>query len=241
MAQLIDLEDQRKADPSSLRAFLPQRSKSESAGAKERSVVQEVKRANRRADRDPLLRPIPSDQIDRLDTSTGSRSFHHGGPFDAALLARQVPGKAPVDALQESITEALHAVPKTNIQDSLLFQRPLDGFGMIPPGMHAPNGQLMDYHEDIFFSTSDTYGERADKFRKMHRRIQSENNEYLNVRDGIELGRMQPGRGPETLINSAGIGRRETVSGHGDTGRVNSMKRRIRNKVAARSTTVVDI
>ncbi|KAI9850247.1 MAG: hypothetical protein M1838_005973 [Thelocarpon superellum] len=101
------------------------------------------------AQRAPHLRkkhlPGP-DTIDGLDT-TGF-AYHHEGPYDATLLARNTSGPiSPVAAVRGTNEKALRATPREKIQDSLQRHRPLDGVAVVPPGMTDLSGQRMDYEE----------------------------------------------------------------------------------------------
>lgn len=135
---------------SSRRPSRPPHSRSVSASSIPRPLEQ-IKRETRRANRAPHLKRsgIPGpDTIDRLDNILGGIPYHHEGPFDATLRARQIPGRSPVEALARSNAEALAATPRANIIDSLERHRPLQGTASVPPGMRAPGGDIMpDYEE----------------------------------------------------------------------------------------------
>ncbi|KAI9835726.1 MAG: hypothetical protein M1819_001903 [Sarea resinae] len=108
-----------------------------------------IRRDSKRANRAPHLRkkhlPGP-DTIDSLDTVGGA--YHHGGPFDATLLARNTSfTSSPLEALKRSNEEALKATPKENIQDSLERHRPLDGTASVPAGMTDQFGRTFNYEE----------------------------------------------------------------------------------------------
>lgn len=75
---------------------------------------------------------IPRDQIDNLDDILGS--YHHEGPFDATLASRQIPGRAPIDAVKYTNSLALHHTPSENINRSLHAHEPLDGTAGHGPG-----------------------------------------------------------------------------------------------------------
>ncbi|KAI9877584.1 MAG: hypothetical protein M1830_003513 [Pleopsidium flavum] len=101
------------------------------------------------ANRAPHLRkkhlPGP-DTIDSLDTIGGS--YHHEGPFDATLLARNTSSPiSPVQAVRASNIEALKATPREKIQDSVERHRPLDGVAIVPPGMLDRYGRTYKYEE----------------------------------------------------------------------------------------------
>lgn len=100
------------------------------------------------AHRAPHLRkrhlPGP-DTIDSLDTIGGA--YHHEGPFDATLLARNTHPFSPVQAVSASNMEALKATPHEKIKDSLERHRPLDGVAVVPPGMSDRSGRIYNYEE----------------------------------------------------------------------------------------------
>jgi len=75
-------------------------------------------------------------------------NYHHGGPYDAALLARNTSWESsPIAAVSASNEEALRATPRENIIDALERHRPLDGVANIPPGMPDRFGRVLDYEE----------------------------------------------------------------------------------------------
>jgi hypothetical protein len=99
------------------------------------------------AHRSPHLRkhhqPRP-DSIDRLDVI----SYHHEGPYDAALLARNTSWESsPLAAVKDSNDEALKATPRENIKDSIDRHRPLDGTAAIAPGEQDRFGRMYNYQE----------------------------------------------------------------------------------------------
>ena len=108
-----------------------------------------IKRENKAANRAPHLqkRHLPgADTIDSLDTASGS--YHHDGPYDATLLARNSSHvSSPIDAVSSMAAEALKATPREKIVDSLERHRPLDGVAMIPSGMQDRNGHTYNYQE----------------------------------------------------------------------------------------------
>lgn len=113
--------------------------------------LESIIKDNKKAHRSPHLnkRHLPGpDTVDRLDPAIGGRSYHHEGPYDAALLARNTSYKSsPVAALEETNSEALKATPKENIQDSVERHKPLDGVAQIPAGMQDRFGRTYDYEE----------------------------------------------------------------------------------------------
>ena len=88
---------------------------------------------------------IPRDSIDKLDDILGS--YHHEGPFDATLASRQIPGRAPVEAVKLGNSLALAATPNAYVQKSLSAHEPLDGTGMVPSGRTLA-GQNFNYDEE---------------------------------------------------------------------------------------------
>ncbi|KAI9698488.1 MAG: hypothetical protein M1836_004069 [Candelina mexicana] len=108
-----------------------------------------IRRESKKAHRSPHLRKkyIPgTDTIDNLDTTGGY--YHHEGPFDAALLSRNLrAASSPVEALRRSNAEALKATPRENIQDSIERHRPLDGVAYVPPGLKDKFGRTYNYKE----------------------------------------------------------------------------------------------
>jgi hypothetical protein len=110
-----------------------------------------LRRQAKAADRAPHLRKkhIPgADIIDSLDRSFGGAAYHHGGPYDATLLARNTSSKiSPVAAVKETNTEALRATAKEHIRDALDKHVPLQGTAVIPPGSYDLSGKEMEYEE----------------------------------------------------------------------------------------------
>ena len=107
-----------------------------------------IKRDAKLANRHPHLRKkhiVGSDTIDRMDTIGG---FHHDGPYDATLLARNISNvNSPVEAVRTTNAEALRATPHEMIQDSVQKHRPLDGVAMVPPGIEDRYGNVYHYEE----------------------------------------------------------------------------------------------
>lgn len=107
-----------------------------------------IKKDAKIANRHPHLRKkhiVGSDTIDRMDTVGG---FHHDGPYDATLLARNMSHvNSPVEALSTTNEEALRATPREMIKDSVEKHRPLDGVAMVPPGMEDRYGNVYNYKE----------------------------------------------------------------------------------------------
>ena len=89
---------------------------------------------------------IAPDTIDSLDSS-GVGSYHHGGPYDATLFARNNTKNSPLAALKDSNAETLKATPKEKVIDSVRHHRPLDGVAAFAPGDYDRNGNLYTYEE----------------------------------------------------------------------------------------------
>jgi hypothetical protein len=107
-----------------------------------------IKRDAKAADRHHRHRRRISDTdtIDALDTIGGA--YHHGGPYDATLISRNLDKKySPVAAVEESNMEAIRATPRENIMDSLTKHVPLQGTASIPDGAPDMTGKIMHYKE----------------------------------------------------------------------------------------------
>ena len=108
-----------------------------------------IKQDTKQANRTPHLRKghhVGADSIDRLDNLT--RPYHHEGPYDATLLARNTSyADSPIEAVSTSNEEALKATPKEMVKASVEKHRPLDGTAMVPPGMTDQYGNTYDYKE----------------------------------------------------------------------------------------------
>jgi hypothetical protein len=87
---------------------------------------------------------IRPDSIDSLDDA-GLAAYHHGGPYDATLYARNNSKNSPLDALANSNAEALKATPHEKIIDSVRGHRPLDGVAAFAPGETDRNGHTYNY------------------------------------------------------------------------------------------------
>ena len=100
-----------------------------------------IKHDTKVASRAPHLRKknyVGPDSIDSLD-NIGPGSYHHEGPYDPTLLARNTSSvSSPVEAVKDSNEEALKATPTEKIQDSIARHRPLDGVATVPPGNLLP-------------------------------------------------------------------------------------------------------
>ena len=104
---------------------------------------------NKKANRAPHLRKkhlVGADRIDRLDNLVAP--YHHEGPYDATLLARNTSyTNSPIEAVSTSNEEALKATPREMIKDSVEKHRPLDGTAMVPPGTADRYGNTYNYEE----------------------------------------------------------------------------------------------
>jgi hypothetical protein len=113
--------------------------------------LDQLRKEAKAADRAPHLKKkhIPgADTIDSLDRSFLGGAYHHEGPYDATLLARNTSYKySPVEAVRETNNEALKATPRENIRDALDKHVPLQGTAVIPPGMAGIDGRPMRYEE----------------------------------------------------------------------------------------------
>lgn len=108
--------------------------------AKEKAVADRARHITKKH----AVRP---DTIDSLDAS-GIGAYHHEGPYDATLFARNNSWRSsPVAAVAESNNEALKATPHDKIVDSIQGHRPLDGVAAFPPGTTDRNGQTYRYKE----------------------------------------------------------------------------------------------
>lgn len=115
-----------------------------------------LRRDSKKAYRSPHLKKhhIPgADTVDRLDPAIGGKAYHHEGPYDAALLARNTSYRnSPVAALETSNQEALKATPRENVQDALERHKPLDGVAVVPPGSKYFLNCFSMNHADDFSS-----------------------------------------------------------------------------------------
>lgn len=110
-----------------------------------------LRRETKAANHAPHLKKknIPgADTIDSLDNSAFGLLYHHGGPYDSTLLARNRNLKyAPIEALKSSNEEALKATPNHYIRDAVEKHIPLQGTATIPSGMRAFDGQILIYED----------------------------------------------------------------------------------------------
>ncbi|KAI1807026.1 hypothetical protein F4811DRAFT_507890 [Daldinia bambusicola] len=113
--------------------------------------LEAIKRATKAADRAPHLRKknrTGADTVDALDTTGFGGIYHHDGPYDATLAARNRDKRyAPVEAVKYGNMEALKATPRENVVDSLEHHVPLQGTATIPPGELDYGGHVMQYEE----------------------------------------------------------------------------------------------
>ncbi|KAG8527131.1 uncharacterized protein KY384_008560 [Bacidia gigantensis] len=109
-----------------------------------------LRQSSTAANRSPHLRKrshVGADSIDTLDNVAGA-AYHHEGPYDATLLARnQKKATAPVAAVAGSNREALRATPREKVLDSVLRHVPLDGVAFVPPGEVGRDGRRYFYRE----------------------------------------------------------------------------------------------
>jgi hypothetical protein len=113
--------------------------------------LDQLRKQTKSADRAPHLkrRHMPgADSIDVLDKSVFGGTYHHEGPYDATLLARNTSYQnSPVEAVKGTNNEAIRATPRENIKDSIDRHVPLQGTAIIPPGMTGLDGKIMRYEE----------------------------------------------------------------------------------------------
>ncbi|MCJ1290025.1 hypothetical protein MMC34_001560 [Xylographa carneopallida] len=165
-----------------------------------------LKREKKIADRAPHLRKkhfVGSDSIDQLDSVGGK--YHHDGPFDATLLARNTSFlTSPVEAVSGTNEEALRATPREKVVDSIERHRPLDGVAITPPGIADSTGRTLHYQEGadlmieegnfrrwpgVKYLPEDLKGkgepsysiEKALKEHKKHRRVVSNGNSEIEM------------------------------------------------------------
>lgn len=111
--------------------------------------LEQIKKDAKSANRSPHLRrshQIPPDTVDSLST-VGGRPYHHEGPYDVALFARNQDEKSPLSALDHSTQETLKATPLEKILDSVRGHRPLDGVAAYAPGEADRYGHIYDYEK----------------------------------------------------------------------------------------------
>ena len=110
-----------------------------------------IKKETRAADRAPHLRKtnhVGADSIDRLDDLAVAGPYHHEGPYDATLQARNaIYTNSPIEAVSSTNEEALKATPREMVKDAVEKHRPLDGTAMVPPGVADQYGNTYDYQE----------------------------------------------------------------------------------------------
>ncbi|KAI4281905.1 MAG: hypothetical protein L6R35_005526, partial [Caloplaca aegaea] len=112
-------------------------------GDRSHRPLEMIARDQKLAQRSPHLRKqqhIGADSIDKLDIIGGG--YHHGGPFDAASLARNQQYKnSPIEAVAGTNAEALRATPQEKIVDAMRKHRPIDGVAVVPPGQADREGR----------------------------------------------------------------------------------------------------
>ena len=108
-----------------------------------------IRRDSRKAHRAPHLRRHQHQGADIIDKLAGlDDAYHHEGPYDAASLARNRHYKnSPLEAVESTNREALKAVPREKVVDSITRHRPLDGFAFVPPGFPDRDGRVLRYQE----------------------------------------------------------------------------------------------
>ena len=113
--------------------------------------LEQIKREVKTANRAPHLRRknmTAPDPIDALDDIGIGGAYHHDGPFDATLAARNRDRRyAPVEAVRTTNMLALQATPREYIKDSLRHHMPLQGTATVPPGELDLFGRRMSYEE----------------------------------------------------------------------------------------------
>ncbi|RDW73208.1 hypothetical protein BP6252_07115 [Coleophoma cylindrospora] len=121
------------------------------AGDMSHRPLDQIRQQTKKADRSPHLKKkhLPgADSIDILDAAMYGGPYHHEGPYDATLLARNTSYKtSPVAATESTNAEAIRATPRENIRDALEKHVPLQGVAVIPPGFLGPDGKPMQYEE----------------------------------------------------------------------------------------------
>ena len=120
--------------------------------AKEKAIADKARHMTKKH----AVRP---DTIDSLDDASGLGRYHHEGPYDATLYARNISHhSSPVAAVVESNKEALRATPYEKVIDSVRHHHPLDGVAAYPPGATDRNGHTYDYKEGDNMMTEETAG-----------------------------------------------------------------------------------
>ena len=148
--------NRKSADLTGAPVSLPNRAR-RSSSLKERYAgdishrpLDQIKHETKLASRAPHLRKkhhIGPDTIDSLDASGGG-AYHHSGPYDATLLARNTSyANSPVEAVSGTTEETLKATPREKVVDSISRHRPLDGVASVPSGERDRYGKLYTYEE----------------------------------------------------------------------------------------------
>ncbi|KAF2836289.1 hypothetical protein M501DRAFT_939872 [Patellaria atrata CBS 101060] len=200
-------------------------------GDKSHKPLDIIRRESKKAYRSPHLKKhhIPgADTIDKLD-DTGN--YHHEGPYDAVLSARnRFVESSPVAAVANSNREALEATPPENILDAVTRHRPLDGTATVPSGQSGLSGKRFKYEEDnvigsdykrwsdIEYHPDDLKG-KGEPFFTIDRALKQDKHRRrsFNADDGIEMTTRSHGKSTshadEEPVSSRvdGIGRSNTT------------------------------
>lgn len=89
---------------------------------------------------------VRPDGVDQLDEAAAGGAYHHSGPYDATLWARNNSyTSSPVQAVASTNEQTIKATPKEKLIDSLERHRPLDGVAAYAPGEVDPNGHEYRY------------------------------------------------------------------------------------------------
>lgn len=189
---------------------------------------------------------IQPDTIDNLDNSGGT-AWHHGGPYDATLYARNNSTTSPLAALSNSNAEAIKATPKERIMDSVRGHRPLDGVAAYAPGNFDRNGNAYQYEEGenmmieggpeggaykrwpgVTYHPDDIKGKgepsySIEKALKEHKISDDKVNGHNSPSEGIEL-KTRPRR---SASSAAAVGEVQADEGEGHLGRSGSISKRL--------------
>ncbi|RMZ85131.1 hypothetical protein DV738_g11, partial [Chaetothyriales sp. CBS 135597] len=114
---------------------------------------------SRHSTRSHQIRP---DTIDSLDDAAPA-AYHHSGPYDSTLFARNNCANSPLAALADSNAEALKATPVEKIIDSVQGHHPLDGVAAYAPGETDRNGHKYEYEQGENMMIADGAGGGAYK------------------------------------------------------------------------------
>ena len=203
----------------------------------------------RHATRKHHIRP---DSIDKLDDSAVG-SYHHGGPYDATLFARNNSKGGPLDALQSTNAEALKATPHEKVIDSVRGHRPLDGTASYAPGQMDRNGHIYNYEAGenmmtdlnpgggaykrwpgVEYHKDDIKGKGEPSY-SLEKALKESSLEEKTGVDGIEMKSQNRSRSGSGAVNepyrddAQGVGRSGSFS-RGLRQRIGSLKRRSQDK-----------